>query len=407
MGRLPEVELKRALNLPWLVFYGIGVTVGAGIFALVGEIVAIAGNQAAMAFLAAGAVAAVTGVSYARLASAFPRAGGEVVFVNLGFGPFLGTVVGCCVLVTAIISSAVVAKAFAGYLGVLLPLPRGVLTAGVIVCLAMIAWYGVRESVAFAGVITVLEVGTLVVIALVGAPLLADGQAVAETFTLPEDGVPAASMVAATVIAFFAFLGFEDIVNMAEETIEPARNLPRAIFWSIGITVVLYVTITLIATALPDRAAVISSKAPLVTLFEMTSGRSGRPIAAIAAVAMVNGILVQIVMASRVFYGMAREGLAPAWFGAIDPWRRTPRNAIIVIALSIIGLALGFPLVHLAAATSLVILSVFTLVNLALWRIGGRRDGEAVRRWRWWGMSGAVLTIAVLIAELLRMSGAF
>jgi amino acid transporter len=388
-----------------LVFYGLGVTIGAGIFALIGEIVRIAGDHAPMAFLVAGLIAGATGLSYALLVGVYPRAAGEAVFVKIGIGSVAGRLVGIGVTLTAIISSAVITIAFGGYLGTLIPVARPVMVVGLLVVLATVAWLGVRESVAFAAVITVLEVGTLLVIALSGSPMLADAALLLRVTTPPVDSLAWAAVFSASIIAFFAFVGFEDLENMAEETIDPKKVVPKAILLTLLVTVILYALITTIAVALPDREALTSSSAPLAVLFESVTGWSGKPVAAMAAIAMINGILIQIVMASRVVYGMAAEGLVPAWLGKIDARRQTPARAIVLITMCVALLALGLPLVHLAQATSIVTLSVFTLVNLALWRIGRRMDADpTLRRWRYWGIVGALMSACLLLTEVWRLA---
>jgi amino acid transporter len=386
-----EPTLRRALTLPLLVFYGVGVTVGAGIFALIGEILGMAGDRAPLAFLFAGVIAAATGLSYALLVRVFPRAGGEAVFVHRGIGPAAARLVGFGVVVSGIVSSAVIALAFAGYAGTLIPLPAPVLVVGVVALLALVAWWGVKESVIFAAAVTVLEVGALAVIVAAGLPLLGDLEGVASAFSTPADFAGLVPVLSASVIAFFAFIGFEDIENMAEETVDPERTAPRAILFTLGITVVIYVLLATVATLAPDRAAIVGSDAPVAVLFEMLTGLPGGVVAAIAAIAMVNGILVQIVMAARVLYGMAREGLAPGALGVLDPRHRTPARATMAVAAAIVALALAFPLLSLAGFTSLVTLAVFAAVNLSLFRIASRMPEAGLGRWRWWGLAAALL----------------
>jgi APA family basic amino acid/polyamine antiporter len=394
-GSDKQASLRRALTLPWLVFYGVGVTVGAGIFALIGEILALAGDHSPLSFLVAGLIAGVSAVSYALLVSRYPRAGGEAVFVNRGLGSVFGRIAGYAIAAVGTISSAVIALAFAGYMQALIPLPKEVLLVAVVAALAAIAWYGVRESVLFAAVVTVLEVGTLLIVIAFGAPLLTDVSAVAKAFVPPADGVLLAGILSGGVIAFFAFVGFEDIENMAEETVDPKRTLPRAIFWTLGITVLIYVLLSVVAVLAPDRGAITGSSAPMAVLFEQVTGSSGRPIAAAAAVAMVNGILVQIVMVSRVLYGMANEGLAPKWLAKVGTGRRTPGRATLIVAILILVLAFAFPIVRLAETSSLITLTVFALVNFALFRLGSRLEDPLLRRFRWWGLAGSALCIVI------------
>jgi len=397
-------RLKRALGLPLLVFYGLGVTVGAGIFALIGEISGLAGDHAPLAFLAAGIMAAMTAVSYARLARLHPVAAGEAAYASDGFGPFAGRLAGLGVVISGIVSSAVITQAFANYLRVIVPLPAPALALAVVTALAMIAWIGVRQSVGLAALITILEVGTLAVLAVYGLPYLADGEALARAASLPAGIAGWSPVFSAAIIAFFAFVGFEDIVNMAEETRTPETTLGPAIALTLAITMVLYIALALIAMAVPERLAVAQSEAPLATLFTVLTGYPGAIIAAIAAIAMLNGILIQIVMASRVLYGMAKKDLAPGALARIDARRQTPVTAIVLVAVIIAGLALFLPLLTLARFTSLVILAVFTLVNLSLWRIASR-PGSPERGWRWWGLTAGTLTLAMLAAGIAGLAG--
>lgn len=398
-------KLNRTLTLPLLVFYGVGVTVGAGIFALIGEILGLAGDAAPMAFLLAGLIAGATGISYAVLVRVFPLAGGDAVFVSRGIGPFLGRLTGIAVSLTGVISSAVIALAFAGYAGTLIPLPEPALVVLIVALLTAVSVWGVRQSVMLAAVITVLEVGTLIIVIIAGLPLLADLPPLPSMIGLGGGLAGFAPVMAGAFIAFFAFVGFEDIENMAEETVDPVRTAPRAIVWTLAVTLVIYVLLALVAVATPGRDLITGSSAPLAVMFNQITGVDHGPIAMMAAIAMVNGILVQILMASRTLYGMANEGLVPAWFGKVSPVRRTPLRATLAVAAAIIVLALAFPLVGLAQATSIIVLGVFFLVNLSLWFLGGSGEHPALARWRWWGLAGAALSAAIPAFQL--WAGAF
>ena len=189
---------------------------------------------------------------------------------------------------------------------------------------------------------------------------------------------------------------------MAEEAREPERTLGPAIAITLAVTTVLYVVIAAIAAAAPDRAAIADSEAPLADLFAGLTGLPAAPISVIAAVAMINGVLVQVLMASRLTYGMANQGLLPAWFAAVSPRRRTPIRATVIVTLMITALALIAPLLSLARATGYVTLAVFVMVNLSLFRIAGRSDWPGVRRQRWWGLVGAGLAAGLLIYEAQR-----
>ena len=393
--------LRRALTLPWLVFYGVGVTVGAGVFALIGEVVRVSGDHAVLAFLVAGLVAAFTAFSYAVLAGAYPRAAGEAIYVKMSFGEMAGRIVGLGVVAIAITSSAVISLAFAGYLGALTGFHSSASVAGILVLLGFVAWFGVRESVGFASLITVLEVGTLAVVVIGGFPLLTTDESVARLVTLPSDATTLLALFSGAFLAFFAFIGFEDIENMAEETKDPHQAIPAAILWTLGISVALYILVAAVAISFPDRQALVDSAAPLALLFERTTGYPAAPIAAMASIAMINGILVQIVMASRVLYGMAREGMIPAALGRLDAKRATPALAIGLITATILALALFVPFLQLASLTSFLILLIFMMVNASLFIIGTRPESpEKLRRWRWWGVFGAFVSVGLAAMEV-------
>lgn len=399
--------LRRVLGLPLLVFYGMGVTIGAGIFALIGQILGVAGDLSPLVFLVAAVLAGASAGSYAFLSGRFPKAAGAAVYAKAGFGPGLARVTGIGVAVTGVVSAAVISLAFGSYLGTLIPVPSWVLAVGLLVLLTGVASLGVRESIFLAAGVTVVEVGTLIVIIGAGLPELADAalwSRIAEFPTIASLGI----VLAATTVAFYAFIGFEDIVNMAEETRRPERVMAWAIIITLALTTVVYLAIASIAVAVGDRAPIATSDAPMADLFAALTGGSPAPVAVIAAIAMINGVLIQILMASRVLYGMAREGLLrPAWLGSIQPRRRTPVNATFVVSGAIVVLVLVLPMVRLAEVTSYVTLAVFTVVNLSLWRLS-RRSTERGSRFRAiWGLAAASLTLGVLVADILRRTGAF
>jgi APA family basic amino acid/polyamine antiporter len=400
MSETGSPQLRRALSLPWLVFYGVGVTVGAGIFALIAEIVAIAGSHAPLAFVVAGVVAGVSGLSYAILAGAYPRAAGEAIFVKLGIGEIAGRIIGYGVVAVAITSSAVIGLAFAGYVARFSGLPEPASLLAVMAFLSLVAATGVRESVGFAALITVLEVGALLVVIAAGLPMAARSPLLGEVLSLPASWTAWSAIFAGGFVAFFAFIGFEDIENMAEETRDAHRVVPLAILLTLVISVAIYGLVAVVAASWPERAALAASRAPLADLFQDVTGLSGTPMAVMAAVAMINGILVQIIMASRVLYGMAGEGMAPRQLRRLHATRQTPVRAIFLIAAAAAALGLFVPLLRLAELTSLVMLCVFAAVNVSLYLIGRRSDAPPrLRRWRYWGLLGAAVTLGLIALE--------
>ena len=395
-------ELRRVLSLPWLVFYGVGVTIGAGIFALIGDVVGVAGDHAPWAFIVAGAVAAFTAFSYAALSSAFPRAAGEAVYVKHGIAAWAGRLVGYALVLTALMSCAVISLAFARYVASFSGLAEWAALIGVLGLLALVAIAGVKESVAAAAFITLLETGTLLVVIAVGLPPALQSGVFWQVLTPPSAAAPWSGIMAGGFLAFFAFIGFQNIANMAEETEDATKAVPRAIILTLVISIVIYALAAAVAASFADRVALVESKAPLALLFEGATGTSGAIISIMASVAMLNGILVQIVMASRVIYGMAQDGMIPAVLARLHPARQTPVLAILGFSGLAGLLALSVPLVELAGITSLAVLLIFTLVNVSLFLLGGRPDAPArLRRWRYPGLAGAAASLGLILSEFL------
>ncbi|WP_421786212.1 APC family permease [Hyphobacterium sp.] len=357
------IRLKRAVGLTGLTLYGLGVTLGAGIYALIGEMSGAAGLYAPLAFLFAGGLAAFTGLSYAELASRYPEAAGEAAYVDHAFSRrAITALAGYGVVLSGSISAAVVLHGFAGYFSALSALPSWIAVFAVIAGLVAIVAWGVELSIWVAGAITVTEAAGLLMIIAVATP---------DAVTMPPPapdavGIPWAGIFAATVMAFFAFIGFEDIVNMAEETRAARRTVPLAILLTLSISAVLYAAVSFVAVRAVDPAQLAEESGPLAAVFESATGLSGTPIALIAVLAMLNGALVQLMMASRVFYGLARRGLAPAPLARVHRVRRTPVRATLLAGTLVAALTLAGGLGPLAIAASTVTLLVFSLVNAAL-----------------------------------------
>jgi amino acid transporter len=398
--------LRRSIGLPLLTLYGLGTILGAGIYVLIGEVVTLAGPRAPAAFLLAAVLAGVTAFSFAELGSRVPKSAGEAAYSLAAFDlKWLAAIVGWAVVAVGTVSAATMVRGFVGYLDVFIQLPPPLVVIACIGVLTGIAIWGIGESLAAAATITVLEIAGLLFVCTIAADSLPQAGGNWRSLLPGLDTTALLGVVSGAFIAFYAFIGFEDIVNMAEETVDASATAPAAIIWTLGVTLVIYIALALVAVALPDRDALTNSDAPMATLFTAVTGMNGQPISAIAAVAMINGILVQIVMSARLLYGMAGEGLIPAWFGVVDERRRTPARATFVVAAVILILALSLPLVHLAELTSLVVLAVFALVNLSLFALGGGRDSAGLGGWRYWGLFGAALCIAILIFQLFGRLG--
>ena len=354
-------NLKRQLGLGLLITYGIGIMVGAGIYVLVGAAAGAAGVWAPLSFLLAAIVAAPTALSFAELSARVPEAGGAASFVELGLKRhWLSLLVGAVVVIAGTVSAAAVLRGGVGYLISFLPIPFIVAIIGLGLFLIIIAVIGVLESLIFVAFLTVIEViGLLLVIwAGFGAEPVAAWQS-------PPAPVWS-GVAAATIFAFFAFIGFEDMANMAEETRNPERNMPLAILISVALTMILYMLVTMAAVRAVPRELLAVSEKPLALVWEHGSGKSGSFLSAIAVAAALNGVLAQIIMASRVLYGLGKRSPRLSLFHHSHKRFGTPVLATILIGAVVILFALALPVAALAEITTLALLIVFAIVNLSL-----------------------------------------
>ncbi|GAB4537697.1 MAG: amino acid permease [Parvularculaceae bacterium] len=383
------VGLKRTLSPIAVALYGVGAILGAGIYALIGEVAALAGRLAPISFLIAGGVAAMTGLSFAELAARYPKSGGAAIYVSTVFGARrLSIAVGAMVVASGVVSAAVISKAFIGYAQEFVSVPDWAGLIALTAALAALAGWGVNQSVGTAAAITVLEIGALlVVIAAAGLAALSGAPSAAAANSPP--AAPSGALVGvlgASVLAFYAFIGFEDMANMAEEVKDVRRSLPMAIIAAIAIAAALYALLAWAAVSAVPVAALGESAAPMAYLFSELTGASPRWMSGVALLAVVNGALVQIIMASRVLYGMSRDGLIGAAFGRLHPKTQTPLTATLGVSLAILIAALALPIATLAELTSFLLLIVFVIVNLALIRVKMRaksrpRSGFSVPIW--------------------------
>lgn len=396
---MPESQLKQTLSFWQLTFFGVGTMIGAGIYVLVGKVAGIAGMATPFAFAMSAVLAGFTACSYAELGARIPRSAGAVVYVKSGLRlNWLSTVVGWLVIASGVISAASILNGFVGYLDVFVEIPHWITISLLTLLLGGMAVVGVGESVGLVVGITLLEMAGLLFVVLMAGESLGDLPARASEL-MPEFSADGFGIVmGASFLAFFAFVGFEDLANLAEEARNPRRDLPRAVILAMVITTVLYILISLVAVLSLSAEQLAASDAPLADILALKSGNLSLFISGISLIAVINGALAQIIMGSRVVYGMAENGLAPRMFSYVLPKRKTPLPATIVIALIIWILAVAFPIVPLARATSFVILTVFCLVNLSLFllKIRGPHPEGVVRYPVWFPLAGLVLSVAFL-----------
>ncbi len=403
----PRVRLKRSIGLLGLLFFGMGTMVGAGFYALLGEVAGIAGTLTPVSFALAAGLALINGLTFAELSARYPVSAGVARYVAEGIGgQWAPGMTGWLVIATGVVSAATLSVATVGFLQDLLPVDRAAGLVAVVLGLGVLAAWGIGESVAFIGLITLIEVGALVVVFAFNAEFLTSWQPLSGgRLTTAE----ATGILGAAFLAFYAFIGFEDMVSVAEEVHEPERNMPRGILLAVLLTTILYLVVGIVAVAGPGPERLAASQTPVAELVSRLGGAAPLAIVIVSILTGINGALVQIIMASRVAYGMAGQADAPRWMGSVEGHTHTPMLATAAATAVVLILALLFPLGLLARTTSAIILVVFALVNLSLWRLKARETpgqdtGFRVPRWvPAVGLWGCVLVLCV--EGWLRLTG--
>lgn len=392
-----------------LALYGIGNIVGAGVYVLVGKIAEPAGYLAIVAFLIAAAVAFLAALSYAELAARFPLAAGISVYLHEAFKkPKLSTVLGLLLVAAGTVSSATLLKGFAGYLQTLVPLPQPVLIIGATVILLAIMLRGIKETVGTAIVLTIIEVCGLLF--LVGSILFfqPDTLAIFGQHFIQSlqsiDGLAFAGVISGAFIAFYAFVGFEDMVNVAEEVKRPQHAFPRAILTAMIAVTILYVAVAVTTLGVLTPEILGQSSAPLADAYHAATNNNIGIIVIVSLLATLNGVIVNIVMGSRFLYGLGKRNWVPSWFAKVSTKAQVPSRGLIVVGILAMLAALWLPLTELAQITSLLLLFVFLAVNISLIVIR-RRDQEKERKLRisprfvpW---VGAAASAGLLISQLV------
>jgi basic amino acid/polyamine antiporter, APA family len=371
-------SLKRVFGLPTLVIYGVGDILGAGIYAVIGKIAGLSGTLVWASFLVAMTVAAFTALSYAELGSRFPQSGGVACFVHRAFRTdWLSVLVGWLMFCTCLVSMATLSKSFAGYLNAFAPaIPEWLIILALFAILAFVNFRGMKESSALNIFCTSVEVTGLIIVILVAVLFLNGGGTVNPAAVPNEQAIGWTAVIQGAALAFYAFIGFEDIVNVAEEVKNPERNVPRAILMALAIAGVIYIIIAWLALKVLNPSELAASEAPLLDVVLRAQPNFSQIIFTIIALfAVLNGALLNFVTASRLLFGMSREGLLPAWLGRLHRRRATPYRTFLVILPVAIFLALSGTLEFLAGTTATLILAMFCLVNLSLLLIK-RRDPD-------------------------------
>ena len=367
-------ELKRTLGLIQVILYGVGLILGAGIYVIIGDVSAISGNMMWISFIFAALIASLTGLSYAELASMFPKSAAEYIYVKHAYGKnFLALFVGCLTIFVAITSAATVAIGFSGYLSVFFPYTSPIVYAVILVIvLSLVNFYGIRESIWTNSVFTLVEILGLVIIIVAGL-LMGSGTDV-NYFEVPQSlgtsfGSIALAIMTSTALIFFAYYGFENISNLSEETRDPTRVIPKALLVSIILTSIIYLLVAISSISLIGWKELSSSEAPLAVVAEKAFGYQGIVLLSfIALFATTNTVLMMLVSGSRIIFGMAKDNSFPNIFTMIHKHTRTPWVATFAtMILTIVAIVLSSGNISNVASLSVFgIFIVFAFVNFSV-----------------------------------------
>jgi amino acid transporter len=425
-----DTRLRRAVTGPLLFLFILGDVLGAGVYALAGQVAAEVGGAIWVPLLVALLLALLTAASYAELATKYPRAGGSAVYAERAFRqPLVAFLVGFCMLAAGVTSAAGLALAFAGdYLGVFLDVPATPAALVFLLLVALLNARGIRESLSANLVMTLVEVSGLVLVVVLGAVVLGRGDGdLGRTVEFPPGVAPASAVLAAALLAYYSFVGFETSANLAEEVRDVRRVYPRALFSALLTAGVVYVLVGLAASVVLPPEELAASSGPLLEV--VRAADAGIPdwlFSAVALVAVANGALLTMIMASRMAYGMAEQRLLPGVLGRVLPNRRTPWVAIAVTTLVAMALTLVGDLSTLANTVVLLLLFVFLSTNTAVLVL--RRDHTGTDHFRaptvlpvlgiascllllWqqeaqvWGLAALLLLAGVVLYVVTRLAG--
>jgi APA family basic amino acid/polyamine antiporter len=366
-GTGPPQQLRRTLGLGQLTVSGIAIIIGAGIYVLISDAAAQAGNMLWLSLVLAACMSALTGLSYCELGAMYPTASAEYEFARQAFNSFLAFITGWLMLVGIIIAAAAVSLGFGHYLRYYVDIDARIAGIGLLVLLTGVVITGMQRSIWLTTLLVVLQVGGLVMVSLAGLPHLGDHDLLEGSAT---------GVLGGTALVFFAFIGFDEVVTLSEDTRDPARTVPRALIISLAVSTVLYVVVGVAAvSAVGSETLATSERGLALVMQESWGGRAGDILAFIALAATTNTTLLILTTASRLLFGFAEKGELPAFFGAVSKHTGAPYIAAMAsVAAAVPFVAMGR--IDLAAATTdLAIYLVFISVNLSAVALRLRKPG--------------------------------
>ncbi len=356
-------ELKRSMGLFHLTMYGVGLILGAGIYVLIGEAAGFAGNALWISFILGAIVAAFAGLSYSELTALFPKAAAEYIFVKEGFrSNFIGFLVGWLTIITSIIVAATVALGFGGYVEELTNIPILVSALAILGILSFVNFIGIKESVWANTVFAFITIGGLGIIIFVGFAFPMEAEI--DYFESP---LGISGIVIAFVLVFFAFIGFEDMANVAEEVKRPSRTIPKGIMLSVLITTVIYILVSIASVRTVGWEQLAESSAPLALVAQQKIGEQGHFILSLIALfATASTILITLVAGARIIFGMARDGSLPKKLASIHSKSKTPWIAVILIFIASVCFSFIGDIVIVANIVVFAIVVTFAMINLSV-----------------------------------------
>lgn len=355
-----KLTLRRSLGLLETTVGGVGIILGAGIYALIGEVAAKSGDAMWISFVMAGLMAAVVGLSYAELASTFPRAGADYEYTRRAFGQRPAFVVGWLIVIGNVVAASAVALAFGGYFSSLVDADVRLVAVAVLVIATLIAFYGIREALWTSIALTAVEAGGLIFIIAIGVPHFGD-------VDILQANSGATGVFAGGALVMFAFIGFEQVATLAEETRDASRVVPRAMLLAIGISCALYLLVAIAAISVLGWESLSATDAPLAEVARQALGGSAFDVIAVVALfSTANTILLMLVAASRMIYGMASSEALPRFLAWVHPGVQTPARAIVICLIVSVGFALSGDLGLVAGATNFAVFVGFGAVNASL-----------------------------------------
>ena len=383
---MTDDAFKRVLGLPQVTMSGVAVIIGAGIFVLLGPATREAGGAVWLSFVFAGALSALTAFSYMELASMFPKAGSEHEFASQVFSRWVAVVVGWSMTAALVVAAATVSLGFGRYLNEFVSVDERLAAAVLLLIMAVVSYLGMERAAWLVILLAFVEIGSLIAVIVIGVPSVGNHDLLSGSFT---------GVLSAAGLVFFAFIGFDEVITLAEETRDPTWTVPRALLLALGISTLLYVGVAVSAVSVLGADALAVADRPLAAVGEKVfGGWAGSALSSAAMVSTGTTVLLVLTAGSRMFYGMAGANDLPRFLAEVR-FQRVPLNALIVTVIAALGLLLLGDLKTLASATDALIYLTFLVVNAAVVALR-RTQPELHRPFRIRGAIGWVPVVPVL-----------